>query len=87
MLKKQLLKFAQEDLDLAKKQGEITIAEGKFGLMTLSYNSSLDEYQIDTPSKGWIITGPGSEIVKTLANSYNVVHDTMIEVQNIWRPM
>ena len=87
MLKKQLLKFAQEDLDLAKKQGEIGITDGKFGPMFLRYNGNTDEYQLEIITKGWIITGPGSEIVKTLANSYNVVHDTMIEVQNIWRPM
>ena len=87
MLKDKLREFANEDLKLAREKGMITVFGTRAGTIHVSYSKFRNEYVLDCRERGWIISGPEHEMLKTLANSYLVEAVVERELKKVWRPM
>jgi hypothetical protein len=83
-LKKELLKYAKEDVGIAKKEGAMSVADTKRGVLSISYNKESNTFDVSAHSLGKMATdvlknAPEKEVIDLLVNSYQVVEESYSE--------
>jgi hypothetical protein len=72
-IEKKLLSYAKQDMTIARKHGQMSIADTKQGLLDLSYNGTEKVYTLMAQGGKVLATGKAKVIAAALAGLYTVV--------------